>query len=405
MYLYSSSFFSQIAAYLISNPLVTMIIIGDYSNSTLPSIELALNDYYNIIKSFNNVCGYGIVIPIESDEDEITDIKQMKKGEIMSIDDINNCKFKLSWTFDEILDFNSKVKKQYIENRNYGYDSLIYLISCHGSKNDIIYDSNGESIPLSYIYSQFNNKNCKQLRQKPKIYLCDTNRVLITNKNTAKQIPVVANLNHHDHGLPNLPNTGLMDVIDEEKENKASQEQLTRDTMDTNQYLNRNSNVLPTPSTYTEENHCRKVFGHSAQQAIIHDSNYSQIRSNHNYNGSILIRCLGAVLKNNFSQLESNGGRDLSQILFETRKYMALILNIPQNNTDIVSLHDCNTMPYPVKLDVNGNLNDSAVKASLNNTLYGSSTTLQHVCICQYIYNYTVIAHINIHPKLLRALM
>ena len=57
----SASFFSSSRVYLISAPLIVVIIIGDYSDSTLPSITTTSKDYKNIINSFDNTSKHSIV--------------------------------------------------------------------------------------------------------------------------------------------------------------------------------------------------------------------------------------------------------------------------------------------------------------------------------------------------------
>ena len=45
-----------------------------------------------------------------------------------------------------------------------------------------------------------------------------------------------------------------------------------------------------------------------------------------------------------------NKNVSLTDILYETRKYMANVLNIPQNNINSIILEDESTMPFELKL-------------------------------------------------------
>ena len=49
----------------------------------------------------------------------------------------------------------------------------ICIISCHGDGKRSFYDSNGKDFSFSHVCYRFNNKNCKSLRNKPKIYAFD----------------------------------------------------------------------------------------------------------------------------------------------------------------------------------------------------------------------------------------
>ena len=88
-------------------------------------------------------------------------------------------KFKMRWTVDELEEFNDKLKQEFIDNSDssYNYDTLIYVLSSHGDGKNLVYDSHGEQFISHPIYHQFDNKECKKLRNKPKIYLFDTQRL------------------------------------------------------------------------------------------------------------------------------------------------------------------------------------------------------------------------------------
>ena len=49
-----------IATYTICNPLIALLIIGDYQTSHLPNLKYVKQDYQNIIYAFNHIRGYDI---------------------------------------------------------------------------------------------------------------------------------------------------------------------------------------------------------------------------------------------------------------------------------------------------------------------------------------------------------
>ena len=151
------------------NPLVTAVMIGDYTNSTLPSIVTANKDYENIVDAFNIACGYTVVVATQ----DATNKDDGDGYKLRQFDDDNtdkSCNFKIKWTSDEIEDFNEKLKTDFIDNENTQFDSLIYIVSSHGDGKNLVYDGNGEDFSLSFIYHQFNNANCRNLINQK--YIC-----------------------------------------------------------------------------------------------------------------------------------------------------------------------------------------------------------------------------------------
>ena len=49
------------------------------------------------------------------------------------------------------------------------FDGLIYVLSCNGGRNNVIYDSTGDEVKLQHILEQFSNKNCAKLRKNQKL--------------------------------------------------------------------------------------------------------------------------------------------------------------------------------------------------------------------------------------------
>ena len=121
-------------------------------------------DFERIVKTFNFKRGYWIAYC-----DKDNQIKVIEKP-TNSITNKHTNRLKSRWTETEIFSFNLNIYRNLLNVRGCSFDSLIYVISCHGDTGGIIYDTEGESVPLVTIFDRFNNENCKQLCNKPKIY-------------------------------------------------------------------------------------------------------------------------------------------------------------------------------------------------------------------------------------------
>ena len=346
------------AAYTIENPLVAMIIIGDYENSNLPSIKTANKDYQNVIHAFNFVREYTVVFAQNSDDanckiniQTLTSSDPFNKRENV----VKSDNFKSTWTYDDIEEFNETIKNEFIDSDESTFDSLIYVISSHGS-GKTIYDSIGESYELSFVYNEFDNENCKQLRNKPKIYLCDTNRINISNDIDNK-------INHQTKTM------------------KSKTLHTTNHAFHTKQRStgNDNSDCDVVTKTYTKETHFHKIFGHSAQQRISNETR--DWVNKFIQNGSLFIQCFTAIFEK--STTASNDQiNNLRDILFETRKFMATILRLPDHSADAVMLHDDSTMPYDVAFDFFENKNDGAMKFHQNAN--GTLAAIDEETVCLF---------------------
>ena len=311
------SYFSQVAAYKIRNPLVTAVIIGDYSNTLSPSITSANKDYQNIIESFYGCYGYTVVVAQNCKNNGDYTLEYFQTD-----NEVKSCNFKSKWTSDEIEDFNERINTHIIGSENAPFDSLIYIVSCHGDGKNLIYDSNGEDFSLSFIYHQFNNKNCRILRSKPKVYLLDT------YKNS--------------------------DITADTHGNNVKKEKV--DVAEIVVTKNQHSTVLEqaVAPTYTEKSHCRKIFGNSGHLPRILNDKTDWI-SKEMQNGSIFIQCFRQVLKNRSKSSNDN----LTDILNKTRKHMAMKLHLPQNNDNAIVLNDDSTMPYEIEFESKTNQHES----------------------------------------------
>ena len=143
---------------------MVVAVIADYKQSPLPSIEGALNDYYNVIRSFNYIRGYDTVFATNNGVQHLTN-----KNRVTNTNEIKSFDFKLKWVEDDMDDFNTHISQKILSSQNNdeaeekvehsgNYDSLIYILSSHGDCDTALYDSNGEELSLEYIYYEYNNK-------------------------------------------------------------------------------------------------------------------------------------------------------------------------------------------------------------------------------------------------------
>ena len=335
--MYSDSAYGPVPTYTISVPLVVAVVIGDYTKCSLPSLKEATKDYQNIIATFNGIRDYHIVYLNDQNKLQHLNYQTAKS----STNDTKSWKFKTKWTCDEIEAFNENVRVNIIEsqkndcNFSDNYDSIIYILSCHGDRDECIYDSNGESINTAFILETFNNVKCKQLRQKPKLYFFDTNRISASTLSTSSNV-----------SSENKNNTDM-------KQQEKNQTPIFKDSQHSRHNEN---NVLSSPiskpttmnvsnktllQTYTKENHCRKIFGNTAEFAQLQFSSRS-----------VKIGDVGGILVNSLCTTVSCNEiffkNDFDDILIDIRYQMAKLVGLSEN-VDLVALIDHNRMPYKIR--------------------------------------------------------
>ena len=303
-----------------SNPLIVAVIIGDYSNSPLPSITSASDEYMSIVDAFYGNQKYDVVFATtnNNDDDEVSLVHLKQENYDKNYE--SKYDFKLKWQEGELDHFNDKIKDEVLNNTEnifkLHYDSLIYIISAHGNQNKLVYNSDGEEIYLEFIFNEFNNKNCKQFRQRPKIYMLDINRTgsdtisTYTKHSSPKaNLKVKSNANSNHLQIPSTTNVNLK----EKNSGNSNNDKWIRET-------------------YMKESHCRKIFVNSREQPI----------SNVKFNGSLLIQSLAKIASN--SKLMSNCNFD--DLLSSIRHNMIKILDLHENEIDTLVLNDHSTMPY-----------------------------------------------------------
>ena len=128
------------------------------------------NDYLNIVRSFKYICKYVVFAKSDNSTKHI-DCK------MQNIEKMECCDFELRLIEGndeyEITNFVKNIRRVILDEKEdeYRYDSLILIVPSHGNSEEKIYDSIGEHVELAFILNQFNNKDCKYFRPKPKLGL------------------------------------------------------------------------------------------------------------------------------------------------------------------------------------------------------------------------------------------
>ena len=323
------------------------MMIGNYDNSPLSSINDAMRDYHNIIYAFNHVRNHHVAFATnnsESKDDDNVCVKHLTQS-ITNYRKIKSFDFKLKWTSDEIDDFTRQISDKVIcKDNKYNYDSLIWFVTSHGNNNVEIYDSNGEEYVLEFLYNKFNNKECRCLRQKPKIFFLDT----IKHTTTTKLVTVASK-------------TASKITCNENDEKETKHNDLN--------HAQGSTNSKHLFQVYQKESHFRKVFGNSSENQSL------QIGTPHE-KGSIFVQSICQTVCNDAKFLNCN----FDDFLFDTRQNMTQGLGLPDNAVHSVSFHDYNTMPYDIQFISCTNTNESKINELENEMI------IQHtVCIREHI--------------------
>ena len=318
---HSPSAYSPVMPYVLLNPLIVMLGVSNYDATFLPSLKGVYNDYCCVQNVFNCIRGHSIVYLNENDEliyvNKIIDTK------------VNNSsnKFKLKWTVDDIDMFNVEIKEKIVNGSNeHNHDGLIYIISAHGNRDEYIYDSNGEQYNLSSIYKEYDNENCKPLRDKPKLFIIDNDRI-VQRKHRASLTQSVPTLklfepsDGDDNVLSNVDNNNDNDTNNNSKDNPANMNSLMPLKLVANK-------------TFTKEEHLRKIFCKK-------DSKINVVNGGKNINGGYLIQSMAKAFSND--KLFYN--ETFCEILREMRIIAAQLMGIP-NQSALIAIHDKNSLPF-----------------------------------------------------------
>ena len=146
--------------------------IGQYNG--LPNLIGVAKDYENVIYVFNNKYNYSVCY--KKNENHGNENVYLHNEKV----DINkqhlSKKLKTEWTVDEIINFLEDARDTLVKNY---HDSLIIIISSHGTADGIIYDSEDEQVSLLSLVEIFKSDKCPHLVNKPKIAFVDACRSYI----------------------------------------------------------------------------------------------------------------------------------------------------------------------------------------------------------------------------------
>ena len=129
--------------YLLNNALVAMIGVGEYDG--MPNLDGVVKDYENVIDTFCRYWKYNVLFRLSNDKYIYSDdIDQIKLDE--------NKKYKLKWNGDEISQFIEETRKHIVQEKHNG---LIFVISSHGDREKVMYDSECEEYELDALFAMY----------------------------------------------------------------------------------------------------------------------------------------------------------------------------------------------------------------------------------------------------------
>ena len=160
--------------YQLNDVLVAIIGISEYNG--MPNLDGVIRDYENVIKTFSTHWKYNILFQLKNDKYIYTnDIKTLKLNE--------NKDYKLKWNGDDIDGFVEVTRKHLVQQSHNG---LIFVISSHGDRGRIMYDSDCKEYELDAIFSMYQpigshliesysetQEESNYLSQIPKIFVLD----------------------------------------------------------------------------------------------------------------------------------------------------------------------------------------------------------------------------------------
>ena len=295
----------------VKNPLVVHLGSGDYIDDPLKGVPF---DYMRVKQTFNTKLGWDLVYMTNQNQ-----IRHVQTPEI-GTDDIVN-KGKLRWMTDDVFKFNTSIL-QILQTHTPKYDAILYFISSHGHKEDIIelYDA---YYPLIGIVDRFDNKNCLDLRNKPKLYFIEACRgdqktKWIRNDDFKPGTKDEAGpKNDHANGNSNGDSKSNKKQSENNKAQQTGNKQLQ-------------SNLIG----YSKDIYSRKLYGNLEEYTVIDNKDFA----------SNMIRGFATVMER-----EKFRECDLDQILIQTRQIMNALTNrgdATLSGTQVMDDHD--NMPCKV---------------------------------------------------------
>ena len=165
-------------AFVVNDALIVILGISEFDG--LPNLPGVLKDYKNIINTFVNQWKYKILFKLNNNKliysNNISEIEEEEKEN----------SFKSKWDIDDIDLFVEEARKYTVKNKHNG---LLFIISTHGDRGKLIYDSNCEECYLDGIFAMFSPQGSvllesykeeihesNHLFQIPKIFFVDSCR-------------------------------------------------------------------------------------------------------------------------------------------------------------------------------------------------------------------------------------
>ena len=135
------------APFVMKDPLIVAIGIGDYDTSYLTKDKLDLHSIIDCVTSdYNNIIGTFVDVWKHKVFYQLTDNNIVYSNDIISNSETN---FKLKWNEKEITTFIQNAAKCIVENK---HDGVLFFISSFGTDNKGIYDGNGMVYQLDNVF-------------------------------------------------------------------------------------------------------------------------------------------------------------------------------------------------------------------------------------------------------------
>ena len=315
--------------YVIKNPLVVLLGIGDYDDGIMPSLTGITQDYLNMIHTFHVVFGYSITFEnkFKANNDKNSNNNNdkysyySKKNKIKSLRQCQQ-RVKTYWTDEEIEDFYANARQLCVDNK---HDSCIFIISSHGESNDVILSSKGVSISLGYLFGWWNGMCCPYLVDKPKLIFVDACRGSLKSK------PIQSIQEDNNSSGNNI--NGTMDVIDElaTRGGKGNKNE-TQSTNSNKNNSNKNSdnNYTNKKKNYHVQANFRYIYGNPQGYAVFDGG----------LKGGYLVRSIKKIMMNEKISCNKNLDDIVKRIRIKTQELAG--------NASMECVEDVNTMGFSV---------------------------------------------------------
>ena len=371
----------QVPPFTSKDPLIVMLGIGSYENH-IPDIVGVIQDYYNVKHCFHDICGYSMIYQ-STDKTEVTYLSCSSNGTCNNNDGIDDSKntnqnkdednkdkdntkaenggcndatnkdmynFKIHWTDEEIGDFVSNAAKT-IQKQGTNHDSLVFVVSGHGDGKETIYDSYGLAYPLAFIKAEFNNQSCPILRNKPKIYLLDTdrgdiglNRAKIKKDNTSKRKLSKVEEQGQDDVKQHDDTKETCELIDEHGTVIVIDKSDTKDEID---IIYEQPLQLDTSDVKFERT---AIYGSNSHELVVWSKTSQFLPKNGGKKGGYLIRSLTHIFYRVNSIHNKKWKVRFEHLLHQMKLYLNTLFGMT-SKLEMITIHQATTIPYELRLE------------------------------------------------------